>query len=286
VERYPASDSKAPVLEERRDGGGLAGTALVAAARLGASAAWAGHLGDDELSQFTRREFEREGVDCSLVKRTPGARPVHSTIVVERSSGKRTIMFYNAGVVPPRLEDFASAVPQGRVLFLDSTLPDFALDATGLAHQYGIPVVIDIERIADERTMRLAHAVDHAILGVEMGRRMTGKSDPADMVRALHSSRQAACVVTAGPEGCWYATSETGERVLHMPAYRVHAVDTTGCGDVFHGAYAASIARGETIERAIRVATATAGLKATRPGGRSGIPDRATVERFIREQAG
>jgi sulfofructose kinase len=60
-------------------------------------------------------------------------------------------------------------------------------------------------------------------------------------------------------------------------------VDTTGCGDVFHGAYAACIARGERVDMAIQVASAAAGLKATQPGGRRGIPDRAAVDRFLAE---
>ena len=62
----------------------------------------------------------------------------------------------------------------------------------------------------------------------------------------------------------------------------MQAVDTTGCGDVFHGAYAACIARGESVARAVAVANVTAGLKATQPGGRSGIPDLETVERYLR----
>jgi sulfofructose kinase len=61
-------------------------------------------------------------------------------------------------------------------------------------------------------------------------------------------------------------------------------VDTTGCGDVFHGAYAACIARGDTVAAAIQVATATSAIKATQPGGRAGIPDRPTVERFMQER--
>jgi sulfofructose kinase len=88
-------------------------------------------------------------------------------------------------------------------------------------------------------------------------------------------------VVTAGEQGCWYA--ERDGPVRHFPAYRVQVVDTTGCGDVFHGAYAACIARGESVERAIQVATATAGIKATHRGGRSGIPTRAAVEEFLQE---
>jgi sulfofructose kinase len=58
-------------------------------------------------------------------------------------------------------------------------------------------------------------------------------------------------------------------------------VDTTGCGDVFHGAYAACIAQGESVDTTVRIATAAAGIKATQPGGRAGIPDRAAIDRFL-----
>ncbi|MEJ5197917.1 MAG: PfkB family carbohydrate kinase, partial [Anaerolineae bacterium] len=98
-------------------------------------------------------------------------------------------------------------------------------------------------------------------------------------VAILTRTGRACCVVTAGAQGCWYAVN--GGPVRHLPALRVAAVDTTGCGDVFHGAYAASLARGESNERAIQIATIAAGLKATKPGGRLGIPDWATVEAYL-----
>jgi hypothetical protein len=86
-------------------------------------------------------------------------------------------------------------------------------------------------------------------------------------------------VVTGGDRGCWYA--EGAGAVHHVPAFEVAVVDTTGCGDVFHGAYAACIARGEPVRQAIRVAAAAAALKATRPGGRAGIPTRPAVDAFL-----
>ena len=281
VDAYPPSDSKAPVVAEKRDGGGLAGTALVAAARLGARTAYGGILGDDDLSRFTLAEFEREGVDCSLVVRQPGARPVHSIIIVDRSNGHRTIL-YSGVMTPPPLQDVAQAIAQSRVLFVDSTIAAWALDALRLAHEHGVAVVADLERRPGQVVSDLGAAVDHLILGSAFASQMTGKSEPADMVRSLRTPAHAACVVTTGGDGCWYATRASDE-IRHLPAFKVQAVDTTGCGDVFHGAYAASIARGEPIERALTVATATAGLKATRPGGRNGIPDRAEVEQFLRQ---
>jgi sugar/nucleoside kinase (ribokinase family) len=88
-------------------------------------------------------------------------------------------------------------------------------------------------------------------------------------------------VVTAGDQGCWYALANGA--VQHFPAFPIHAVDTTGCGDVFHGVYAAALSRGESIPHAIQLATAAAGLKATQPGGQPGIPSRATIDQFLHD---
>lgn len=160
----------------------------------------------------------------------------------------------------------------------------FGLEATRIAQAQGIPVVADLERLAGPDVLALLPQVDHLIIGVEFGAKVTGEHEPAAMARALRRPDQAACVVTAGAQGCWYTTQESGDELYHVPACVVQVVDTTGCGDVFHGAYAASLARGESVARAVAVATVAAGLKATQPGGRRGIPDRATVERYLAEK--
>jgi sugar/nucleoside kinase (ribokinase family) len=61
-------------------------------------------------------------------------------------------------------------------------------------------------------------------------------------------------------------------------------VDTTSCGDVFHGAYASALAWGLGLDERVRLACAAAALKATRPGGQAGIPTRAAVESFLQGQ--
>lgn len=282
LDGFPAADSKMPVQEMRRAGGGLAGTSLVAASRLGARTAYAGILGDDDLSRFTISELEREGVDCSLVRYQPGAQPHHSIILVDRLTGQRTILHYSGTVVAPAPGSFPIDVITGcRVLFVDNTVAPFALDAVRLAHAQGIPVVADLERTTGADVRALAREVDHLIVGIGFAGQVSGENEPAAMVRALRQPAQAACVVTAGERGCWYACAATGDVVHHVPACSVPVVDTTGCGDVFHGAYATILARGEGVARAVTVATVAAGLKATQPGGRSGIPDWETIERYL-----
>jgi sulfofructose kinase len=280
VDRFPEADTKVPVRSEQRQGGGLTATAMVAASRLGAVSAFMAALSDDELSRFSVQELEREGVDCSPILYRQGARPYHSRVVVALSSGTRTIIYSAAGVTFPGPEDFPEElIGSCRVLFLDQCGAAAVPRATDFARARGIPVVSDIERIIGQATEALLERADHLIIGVGLGRQVTGRQDPPGIAAALARPDRSCCAVTAGAQGCWY--SEQAGAVRHFPAFHVEVVDTTGCGDVFHGAYAASIARGDGVDRAIQVATAAAGLKATQPGGRSGIPDRVTVERFL-----
>ena len=280
VDHYPPPNSKIRIKERRREGGGLTGTALVAAARLGAKVAYGGVLGHDELSRFTIQELEREGVDCSSILHRDKAQPFYSTIIVVQPTAQRTVLSDAGGVhqiQPGEISD--ELIASCRMLFVDHTVVEGGLHAVELAHRRNIPITGDFEAERHPRVYELMDQIDHLMIGVNFARQVTGESNPQEMVRALSNPDRTCCVVTAGERGCWY--SERGGEVRHFPAFRVQAVDTTGCGDVFHGAYAACIAQEESVNRAIQIATAAAGIKATRSGGRSGIPNRAAIDLFL-----
>jgi sugar/nucleoside kinase (ribokinase family) len=103
-------------------------------------------------------------------------------------------------------------------------------------------------------------------------------------VERLWDKDRQAVVVTCGAAGAWFAGIDGV--VQHQPAFSVKVADTTGCGDVFHGAYAAEIVRGVAVADCVRFASAAAALKATQPGGQRGIPTRAGVERFLNSSPG
>jgi len=282
VDEFPARDGKTRVQERRREGGGLAATALVAAARLGANVAWCGVLGSDEASRFSLDELKRESVDVSRVQFQAEARPHYSVIIVERSSGSRSILACNEGVMPFPVEQVNEDLIRGcKVLFVDHTVVETAICAANLARSFSIPVVADIERIVDGLD-ELLPLVGHLIVGVDAARLLSGESDAENAARILSAGREIA-VVTDGASGCWFC--ENGKTVRHQAAFKVDVVDTTGCGDVFHGAYLACLARGENLEDSVRFASAVAAIKATKQGGRSGIPNRVQVEEFLEKYA-
>ncbi len=282
VSSYPLPDSKERVRVRLRQCGGLTGTALVAAARLGAKAAYAGCLDDGELSDFIRQNFRSEGIDVSYVDPIRHSRPIHSTIIVDESGGTRTILFELpestafGGDWPP--DDLIRST---RVLVIDHYDADRTIRAARVARANTIPVVADFERDEGPRFDELKAVASHMILSRNFATKITGESDPSRMVEALWSPDRSAVVVTCGDQGCWFMT-QTGESPNHRPAFAVETVDTTGCGDVFHGAYAAALARGEAMDRRIAVATAAAAIKAIQPGGQAGIPTSEAVEAFLK----
>jgi sugar/nucleoside kinase (ribokinase family) len=283
VESYPPPDAKAQVARRERHCGGLTATALVAAARLGARCAYAGVLGHDELSGFALSCLVREGIDVSCAQRNSSARPIHSNIVVDQQHGTRNIFYDLEGVVGASIRTPARLIRSCRVLFVDHMGVPGMVRAARLARRAGIPVVADLEMECDPQFPQLLALADHLILSRDFARAITGTRSPAQAVRKLARPDRQVAVVTCGDEGCWYLAR--GEAVARrQPAFKVGAVDTTGCGDVFHGAYAFALARGLGLEERIRFAAATAALKATRPGGQAGIPSLAAVRRLLKNE--
>ena len=285
VGAYPAAESKVYVTGRSRQCGGLTGTALVAAARLGARCVYAGGLGGDEASAFVRSALEAEGITLRGPTESGGAKPYRATIVVDESAHTRAILVEKGvGLGDEAPWPTAEMIRAARVLYVDHQDPGRMARAARIAREAGIPVVADVEVEESPLTRDLLALADHLIVGEDFARRFTGEVNPAAAAAALWVAGRAAVVVTCGSAGAWAIDGPTAP-ARHQPSFDVEVVDTTGCGDVFHGAYAAELARGAGLAERLRFAAAAAALKATRPGGQAGSPTRAAVESFLREHA-
>ena len=288
VDEYPPAESKARVRRRLRQCGGLTGTALVAAARLGARCAYAGVLGHDALSQFVIENFAREGIDTDCSVRRDDACPAHSTIVVGRAGNTRTIFASVDGAIgadPSRPAE--ELIRAARTLLIDHHGLEGTIRAARIAREAGVGVVADLERDPGGPFAELLELVDHLVISECFARQLTGTDDPASAAEALAGPHREAVVVTCGESGCWYLAGRPGhspQRPRHLPAFPVRAVDTTGCGDVFHGAYAAALTKGQNLHQRVVLASAAAALKATRPGGQGGCPSGAAVREFLQNR--
>ena len=281
VPSFPEADKKMRVARSLRRCGGLTGAALVTAARLGARCAYAGCLGTDDHSRHVAEDFAAEGIDTSQAPRLSEARVVHSTIIVGRDSGSRNIFFEDYGLIGAHdtLPD-AAVICNARVLFIDHLGMRGNLRAVRVARDAGADVVADFENETDPQFHQVLALVNHLVLSEEFALRITGQPDAAHAARALWNEARAVVIVTCGAEGCWSVAAGDGLKARHQPAFVVKAADTTGCGDVFHGAYAASLARGDSLEERVLFASAAAAVKAMQ----SQIPRRAAVAEFLEAQ--
>jgi sugar/nucleoside kinase (ribokinase family) len=282
VPRFPDADEKMSVEGIRTQGGGLVATALVAVARLGGSAVFMGPLGDDYFAQFCVDDFRREGVEARYIRRVPGKSVVTAIIVACAAEGTRMILSTAADYPQAGQEDVVEdVIACSRALHVDNFQPAACLAAARIARAHGVPVTVDLE-FEGRREDEFLQVVDYGIIPLAFARRRYGVDRPAEAARRLFDEMSAhggeAAVVTAGTQGSW-AVWDGGE--LHQPAFRAPVVDTTGCGDVFHGAFALGLARGWNLPRILEFSSAVAALKCRRLGGRAGIPSADEVDDFL-----
>lgn len=282
--RLPGPDDVFAVDEIVVQGGGPVATALVAAARLGASTAYLGAIGSGRWGREVDAGFARYGVDASYARHGGEGEQSLSVILVQAASGRRSIL-YRPGTLPDLAPDEApAAVVEGaRILHLDGGHLVAALHAARLARAAGVTVSFDGG--AGEKwpgIEELLPLVDVMVVARQFAATYTGEADPAAAGPALlREYGPQEVVITDGERGAWYWD---GRERLHRPAFSVDVVDTTGAGDVFHGAYLFAHLREWGPARRLAFAGATAALKCRRVGGRAGIPSREEVEAFLEEQ--
>ena len=140
----------------------------------------------------------------------------------------------------------------------------------------------DFENAPGPEFPKLLELVDHLIITQAFAEKLTGLQEPAKAAAALWHANRDTVAITAGSNGCWYLGKASPGSMRHRPAFKVDALDTTGCGDVFHGAYALALAEQRSLDDRIAFASAAAALKATRRGGQSTIPTRSRVDAFMK----
>jgi len=274
VDHHPEADEKCFAAGLVSCGGGPAANAAVTVARLGGSAAFAGYLGRDVLGQMHFDELVSEGVMTDMVVR--GGHPTPLSTILVKPDGKRTVVTYkgSAPVLEPGEVDFSRVRP--RVLLFDGHQPAVSFALAVKAGEQKIPAVLDAGSV-HEGTLKLAPLCGYLAASEKFARDLSGEKDLGKSLDYLARIAPVA-VITLGEAGLVWADGRGEPRRGSLGAFPVDAVDTTGAGDIFHGAFALRIARGDGLLSALRYASAAAALGCTKMGARTSIPFRAEVE--------
>jgi sugar/nucleoside kinase (ribokinase family) len=257
--------------------GGQMATAMCACASLGLRTKYVGVTGTDDNGRRIRAELQGRNVDISdLVIRDVENR--FAVILVDENTGDRMVLWDRDDQLRLRESELpVEALGRTRVVHVDDVDDEVAIRAARLARDAGAMVTSDIDRLTP-RTEELASSVTHAIFAQHVPAHLTGLNDVESALRKLRKTHDNVLVVTMGEHG---SSALDGDRFYHEPAFQVHAVDTTGAGDVFRGGFIYALVNRQPIEEALRTANAAAAVSCTRLGALNGVPTLAEVRELM-----
>jgi sugar/nucleoside kinase (ribokinase family) len=274
VPRYPARDSKVELLEYSKQGGGTIATAIAAAAALGAPARFVGKVGDDDFGRFILDGLREYGVDLSRVVVAPGGYSPLSFVVVDRETATRTIFYTRGDLAALAPEEVNPAVlDDAKVLLVDGMQPGAQIATAEAARERGVRVLLGAGSLHEGMGELMALA-DVVIASERFLSEIAPRGELEDSLVELLRMGPSSAIVTLGEAG---SIGLEGRKLVRQPAFEVRAIDTTGAGDVYHGALACALSDAWPLERAMRFASTAAGMACRALGGRAAIPDRQEV---------
>ena len=269
VSHFPAYAGKAPFEEEIVSPGGQVASALVACAQLGLRTKYIGTIGDDERGRVQMASLSGTGINLDHVQLRRNCANQSAYIIVDRSTGERTVLWRRDACL--RIDPGEIAPEQitcGRLLHIDGHDTPAVARAAGIARSHGIPVAVDVDTIYHGFD-RVLPNVDYLVASSEFPTAWTGDRDPFVALETLqkeYGMRVAA--MTLGAHG---ALARVDGQFVYSPAYVVNCIDTTGAGDVFHGAFCYAVLQGMPMRDVLEFSNAMAALNCTALGARGGI---------------
>ena len=279
VPQFPAYGGKAPFVREIRSPGGQVASAMVACVKLGLKTKYIGSVGDDEGGQILMQSLSESGIDVSSVQLRAGCPNQSAYIIIDQTTGERTILWQRPDclkIVPEHIEP--EQITCARLLHIDGHDTAAVEHAARIARQNEIPVTVDVDTIY-RGFDRVLPYVDYLIASTNFPVDWTSQRDPflaLELIQREYGMRVAA--MTLGPHG---ALALVAGKYIYSPAFVVNCRDTTGAGDVFHGAFCYAVVEDYSIEEALEFSNAMAALNCKELGAQGGILGADAARRLI-----
>ncbi len=280
VESFPKPGLKIDAVNHAVQGGGPVPTAMVTLARLGMNPSLLAVVGDDVFGKFVVHELNKENVDTSLIIEKKQSTAVASGWF-EKDTGRRTIVL-ELNIVLNASDIKLTDLPRARSVHLDGRYMPACMKLARWARKSNIPVLLDVGSLRND-VSELLPLVDHLVCADAFAFPFTKTKTPKKAIEKIRQLCKGTIVVTVGTKGSVGFSESDGFVTQH--AYKVETVDTTGAGDVYHGAYIFGLLNNYNLKERMRFGSAVAAIKCTQPGGRLGIPTLNKVAAFLKKGA-
>ena len=277
---YPQLDDKVDVVKSSIQGGGPVPTALATLAKLGAKVCYIGKVGDDAEGELIRSQLEKEGVDTRFVIVDKKIKTSKAYIWVDKKSGKRTVALDRdrKNILLRKELGFLDSIST-KYLHMDAREPQINITVALWAKKQSTQVCLDVGSLR-KGVEQVFPYVDHLVVSRRFACGFTKNADPYVACDELTKTGCVTAVVTIGEKGCICGADG---RIFHSAGFRVKAVDTTGAGDVFHGAFILGFLKNWPLWKTAEFANACAAMKCRKLGGRAGIPTLTEAKNFIED---
>lgn len=283
IPHFPAYGGKVPFIQEVLSPGGQVASALVCCARLGLRAKYIGTIGDDERGRIQMESLLGTGVNLDHVQRRANCPNQSAYILIDQTTGERTVFWSRPDclrIAPSEITE--DQITCARLLHIDGHDTPAVAHAARIARKHNIPVTVDVDTIYKGFEDVLPN-VDYLVTSSEFPERWTGEADPLRALSLLQDTYGMKCAaMTLGAHG---ALARIDGQFHYSPAFVVNCLDTTGAGDVFHGAFCYAVVQGYAIQEALEFSNAMAALNCTALGARGGIADEAAARALIAQGA-
>jgi len=278
----PTGDGSLRANDVFYQGGGKVSTAMVACARLGSKAGVIAKVGGNFTGDYIIHDFKHNGVDTSRILQCAPDTSSHLVITLsEQKSQSRTLIGCPSKQIVEHISpgeiDFDYLI-SAKFLLLENGR-EASIAAAKSAKENGIPVMLDGDYDAASMEQLLPF-VDIFIGSEHYHRERFGDLGIRESCEAILERGPQAAWFTLGARGCVGIADNSFHEIA---GNSVSVRDTTGAGDVFHGAYLTALSEGMPHHECARFANAVSAIKCTYAGGRTGIPTRNVVDKFLKE---
>ncbi|WP_066172726.1 ribokinase [Bacillus marinisedimentorum] len=277
TDRFPDQGETVPGTDFATVPGGKGANQAVAAARLGADVHMIGRVGDDVFGQNLREHLLNEGIHVDGVQTAEGCSTGIATILLTEGDNRIVVVpGANHELTADDAAQYEDMMADSDLVMLQLEIPlDTVISIAAAAKKLGTPVLLNPAPIQPlpERLLRDVTYItpnEHE-LGVLLG--SAGEEYRDGLLKKL--------IVTKGAEGVVYFV---GSREAAVPGYQVEAMDTTGAGDTFNGAFAVAVSKGMSVAAACRFGNAAAALSVKKLGAQGGMPVTEEVRAFLNEK--
>jgi sugar/nucleoside kinase (ribokinase family) len=269
---------------------GAAGTAVIAAAKMGLKCLAVGGVGEDLMGDWVIRRLGDFGIDTSAMQRKPGWK-TSSSIVTTRADGSRPAL-HMKGATGDFLvgDDLIEQVADARVVNLGGVGLMHAMDKgrnaelARRAKQKGAITTVDVFAGSPDDMPAVRSVLpytDYFMPSVEEAQALTGLTDIEDTAKAFLDMGVRACVFTLGADGAYYRHADG--TTFRQKAFDIRVKCTCGCGDAFNAGFAVGLVKGFDIQNTVRIAQATSALNATGLGSQAGVRNFEHTLAFMRD---